>query len=47
MKEIVPDNIMKNYFSQKAANFDEYNSFRKIFAYQYAAVSALHYILGL
>jgi hypothetical protein len=44
---MIPNNLMKEYFSKKAANFDEYNSFRKIFAYQYGAVCALHYILGL
>lgn len=47
MKEIVPRTVMKEYFSQKALNYDEYNSFRKIFAYQYGTICALHYILGI
>ena len=38
---------MKEYFTQKALNYDEFNSFRKIFAYQYGAVCALHQILGI
>lgn len=38
---------MKDYFVHKASNYDEYNSFRKIFAYQYGTVCALHYILGI
>lgn len=38
---------MKDYFAQKALNYDEYNSFRKIFAYQYGAICALHYVLGI
>jgi hypothetical protein len=38
---------MKDYFVQKALNYDEYNSFRKIFAQQYGAVCALHYVLGI
>jgi hypothetical protein len=47
MKEIVPRTVMKDYFSHKALNYDEYNSFRKIFAYQYGTVCALHQILGI
>ena len=47
MKEIVPKTVMKDYFSQKALNYDEYNSFRKIFAYQYGTICALHHILGI
>ena len=47
MKEIVPKTVMKDYFVQKALNYDEYNSFRKIFAYQYGAVCALNYVLGI
>jgi hypothetical protein len=47
MKEIVPRTVMKEYFSQKALNYDEYNSFRKIFAYQYGTICALHFILGI
>ena len=38
---------MKQYFTKKSLNFDEYNSYRKIFAYQYGTASALYYILGL
>lgn len=38
---------MKDYFAQKATNYDEYNGFRKIFAYQYGTVCALHYVLGI
>lgn len=47
MKEIVPKTVMKDYFVQKASNYDEYNSFRKIFAYQYGTICALHYVLGI
>jgi hypothetical protein len=47
MKEIVPKTVMKDYFAQKALNYDEYNSFRKIFAYQYGTICALHYVLGI
>lgn len=47
MKEIVPKTVMKDYFVQKASNYDEYNSFRKVFAYQYGTICALHYVLGI
>lgn len=47
MKEIVPKTVMKDYFVKKAASYDEYNSFRKIFAYQYGTICALHYVLGI
>ena len=47
MKEIVPRTVMKEYFAKKALNYDEYNSFRKIFAYQYGAICALHQVLGI
>ena len=46
MKQIVPKTVIKDYFVEKAANYDEYNSFRKIFTYQYGAVCALDYVLG-
>lgn len=46
MKEIVPENVLKKYIEKKANNYDEYISFRKIFAYQYGAIMALNYILA-
>ena len=46
MKEIVPENVFKTYIEKKANNYDEYISFRKIFAYQYGAIMALNYILS-
>jgi hypothetical protein len=43
----VPDTIFKNYIEKKANNFDEYISFRKAFSYQYGALMATNYILGI
>ncbi len=47
MGKLIPSSIMKDYFMQKAVTLDEYNSFRRIFSYQYGTACALHYVLGL
>lgn len=46
MKEIVPETVLKNYLLDKTENYDEYISFRKAFGYQYGAILAVNYMIG-
>ena len=46
MKEIIPETIFKDYILDKSPTYDEYISFRKVFAYQFGAVLACNYVLG-
>jgi hypothetical protein len=46
MREIIPETVFKDYVLEKAPTFDEFISFRKMFAYQYGAILACNYVLG-
>lgn len=46
MKEIIPETVFKDYILDKSPTYDEYISFRKVFAYQYGAVVACNFILS-
>jgi hypothetical protein len=46
MKEIVPDTVLRDYFVEKAINYDEFISFRKAFSYQYGTILAVNYVLN-
>lgn len=46
MKEIVPETVFRAFIERKAGSYDEYISFRKIFAYQYGAIMAVNYLLS-
>lgn len=46
MKEIVPDRVLRTFIERQAYNYDEYINFRRIFSYQYGAILAINYIMG-
>ena len=47
MKEIVPNNVFKNYIENQANSYDEYISFRRVFSYNYGAILTMNYVMGI
>lgn len=47
MKEIVPNNVFKNYIENQANSYDEYISFRRAFSYNYGAILTMNYVMGI
>lgn len=47
MKEIVKNNVMREYFIKKALLYDDFLAFRRNFSYQYGTLIALHYVLSI
>ena len=46
MREIVPENVFKEFILEKSPTYDDYISFRKVFAYQYGTVAACNFLLS-
>ena len=46
MNENIPESVLKDYILDHAETYDEYISFRKVFAYQYGAASTINFVLG-
>jgi hypothetical protein len=46
MKDIVPNNLLEQYFMTKAKTLDDYYLFRKQFGLAYAPTQLLHYIFS-
>ena len=46
MNQNIPESVLKDYILDHAETYDEYISFRKVFAYQYGAASTINFVLG-
>lgn len=46
MKEIVPQNLLRQYLEAKTTTYDDFLLLRRNMSYQYGAISCLQYVLS-